>query len=148
MTSPTTRTGGYLPPGYFMRKVANPLVRALGGPTLIVRGRISGRAISTPVAPFEFAGDRYVIARRGETQWVRNLRIAGRCELRAHWRQVPFHATELRGDEHRLVASAYLERLGRRADLFLAELPKPADHPIFRLDPIGPSGPLGSRMRG
>ncbi|PXA68211.1 nitroreductase/quinone reductase family protein [Cryobacterium arcticum] len=138
MSSPTTRSGGYIPPGSFMRRVANPLVRALGGPVLIVRGRISGHPIGTPVAPFDYAGDRYLIARRGETQWVRNLRIAGRCELRLRWRHVPFHATELRGDEHQLVVGAYLKRLGRRADAFLAELPNPADHPIFRLDPIGP----------
>jgi hypothetical protein len=138
MTRSTTRSGGYLPPSTFMRKIANPLVRAMGGPTLIVRGRISGRAISTPVSPFEYAGDRYVIARGGETQWVRNLRLAGRCELRVRWRQAPYHATELRGAEHQLVVGVYLARLGRRAGSFLAELPDPADHPIFRLEPIGP----------
>lgn len=138
MASSTTYGRAYLPPSSFLRKVVNPLVRALGGPVIIVRGRISGRAISTPVAPFQYAGDRYLIARRGETQWVRNLRVAGRCVLRIRWRHLPVHATELRGEEHRLVAGVYLERLGRRADAFLGELPNPADHPIFRLDPIGP----------
>ena len=136
MAGPMTRSGGYMPPSSFMRHVANPLARAFGAPTLTVRGRISGRAISTPVAPFEYAGDRYVIARRGETQWVRNLRIAGRCELRIRWRRIPVHATELRGAEHELVVAVYLERLGRRAASFLADLPNPADHPIFRLEPI------------
>ena len=121
-----------------MVHVVNPVARFCGVPTLIVRGRTSGLEISTPVAPFRFQGDRYIIAGRGETQWVRNLRIAGRCELRLRWRHLPFHATELRGDEHQLVVGVYLERLGRRAGSFLAELPNPADHPIFRLDPIGP----------
>jgi len=151
---------GYLPPGFLQQHVVNPIARTIGVPTLIVRGRISGREISTPVAPFEFEGDTYVIAGRGETQWVRNLRVAGRCEVRVRWHRQPhlapelrvagrcevrvrWHrqphlATELRGAEHQFVVTAYIERLGRRADFFLAELPDPADHPIFRLEPTGP----------
>ena len=135
MTSTPTRRGGYLPPSRFMLHVVNPVARACGAPTLIVRGRISGREISTPVAPFRYEDYRYVIAGRGETQWVRNLRVAGRCELRIAWRRHPWRATELRGLEHDEVAAAYLEKLGRRAGPFLAELPDPADHPIFRLEP-------------
>jgi hypothetical protein len=138
MSSTSTRFGGYRPPGYVLQHLVNPIARTIGVPTLIVRGRISGRKISTPVAPFLFEGDRYVIAGRGETQWVRNLRVAGRCELRIRWRRQPQLATELRGPEHQMVASAYLDRLGRRAPAFLAGLPNPADHPIFRLEPIGP----------
>jgi len=129
------RQGGYLPPSPFLQHVVNPVARAIGAPMLIVRGRTSGREIGTPVAPFDIEGDRYVIAGRGETQWVRNLRVAGRCELRIRWRRHPYRATELRGDEHARIAAAYLKRLGRRADAFLAELPDVADHPIFRLDP-------------
>lgn len=139
MSSSSTRLAKYVPPGYVMQHVVNPIARTIGHPTLIVRGRISGREISTPVAPFEFEGDRYVIAGRGETQWVRNLRAAGRCELRVRWHRQPHLATELRGTEHQIVAAAYLERLGRRASAFLAELPNPADHPIFRLVPAGPA---------
>ena len=148
MSSTSTRFGGYLPPSYVMQHVVNPIARTIGVPTLIVRGRISGREISTPVAPFMFEGDRYVIAGRGETQWVRNLRVAGRCELRIRWRRQPHLATELRGAEHQLVASAYLDRLGRRASAFLAELPHPADHPIFRLEPTGPAARGGARPLG
>ncbi|POH70001.1 DUF385 domain-containing protein [Cryobacterium sp. TMN-39-2] len=134
LSSTPTRRRGYLPPSRFMRHVVNPVARACGTPTLIVRGRISGREISTPVAPFRFEGDRYVIAGRGETQWVRNLRVAGRCELRIRWRRHPYRATELRGLEHDQVAADYLEKLGRRARPFLAELPDLVDHPIFRLE--------------
>jgi hypothetical protein len=116
MSDTSIGLGGYIPPSFLMQHVINPIARAIGRPTLIVRGRISGREISTPVAPFQFGGDTYVIAGRGETQWVRNLRVAG----------------------HQLVVASYLERLGRRAPAFLAELPNPADHPIFRLEPTGP----------
>jgi len=138
VSSMHTRHGGYLPPSAFMKHIVNPIARACGVPTLIVRGRTSGREISTPVAPFMFGGFRHVIAGRGETQWVRNLRVAGRCELRIHWRRLAYRATELRGAELDLVAAAYLERLGRRAAPFLADLPDPADHPIFRLEPCEP----------
>ena len=134
LSSTPIRSRGYLPPSPFMVHVVNPVARACGTPTLIVRGRISGQEISTPVAPFRFEGDRYVIAGRGETQWVRNLRVAGRCELRILWRRHPYRATELRGLEHDEVAADYLEKLGRRARPFLAELPDLADHPIFRLE--------------
>ena len=130
--------GGYLPPSFLMQHIVNPIARAIGVPTLIVRGRISGREISTPVGPFEFQGDTYVVAGRGETQWVRNLRVAGRCEVRIRWHRQPHLATELRGPEHQLVIAAYLHHLGRRAPSFLAGLPNPADHPIFRLEPTGP----------
>ena len=138
MSTTSVGRNDYLPPGFLLQHVVNPIARIIGVPTLIVRGRISGREISTPVVPFAFEGDSYVIAGRGETQWVRNLRVAGRCELRIRWRRRPHLTTELRGAEHRLVASAYLERLGRRAEFFLAELPDPADHPIFRLEPTVP----------
>ncbi|MGY4857650.1 nitroreductase/quinone reductase family protein [Cryobacterium sp. AP23] len=138
MSETSIGLGGYIPPGFLMQHVVNPIARAIGRPTLIVRGRISGREISIPVGPFHFGGDTYVIAGRGETQWVRNLRVAGRCELRIRWHRQPHLATELRGAEHQLVVASYLERLGRRAPAFLAELPNPADHPIFRLEPTGP----------
>lgn len=138
MSTTSVGRNDYLPPGFLLRHVVNPIARTIGVPTLIVRGRISGREISTPVAPFEFEGDTYVIAGRGETQWVRNLRVAGRCEVRVRWHRQPHLATELRGAEHQFVVTAYIERLGRRADFFLAELPDPADHPIFRLEPTGP----------
>ncbi|MCU1447432.1 nitroreductase/quinone reductase family protein [Cryobacterium sp.] len=138
MSDTSLGLGGYLPPSFFMRNVVNPVARAIGVPTLIVRGRISGREINTPVGPFEFGGGTYVVAGRGETQWVRNLRVAGRCELRIRWHRQPHLATELRGREHQLVMAAYLDRLGRRAGPFLADLPNAADHPIFRLEQTGP----------
>jgi hypothetical protein len=44
---------------------------------LRVRGRNSGKVISTPVAVFVQEGDRYLIAAFGVVNWVRNLRTAG-----------------------------------------------------------------------
>jgi deazaflavin-dependent oxidoreductase (nitroreductase family) len=117
-----------------MRHVVNPITIALGGPTLEIRGRRSGRPIRTLVPPFELDGSRYLVAGGGETQWVRNLRAAGEGELRRGRRREPFRAVELLGEERDRVVVAYRERLGRRAAQFFKALPDPADHPAFRID--------------
>jgi hypothetical protein len=77
----------YVPSGFFMRHVVNPLTLRLGGPTLTVVGRRSGRLISTPVPPFEYEATRYLVSGGGETDWVRNLR--GRRPGRASQRPQP-----------------------------------------------------------
>src|SRR4029079_19161371 len=75
----------YLVPDGFTRKVFNPLVARLtkwglsvkGSRVLEVRGRTSGEARTTVVNLLTVDGVRYLVAPRGETQWVRNLRAAG-----------------------------------------------------------------------
>ena len=74
-TGPAQRP--YVPSGVVMRRIVNPITVLLGGPTLVVPGRRSGRPIATPVPAFPFEGDRYLVAGGGETHWVRNLRAAG-----------------------------------------------------------------------
>src|SRR6202158_5828523 len=54
----------------------------LGPNALItVRGRKSGLDRTTPVALVEIDGKRWVIGTFGETNWVRNLRAAGRATV-------------------------------------------------------------------
>jgi len=48
---------------------------------LEVRGRKSGKVFSTPVNLLFLHGRTYLCAVRGETQWVRNARAAGRVAL-------------------------------------------------------------------
>src|SRR5215467_14412794 len=47
-----------------------------------VKGRKSGRIYSTPVDVLDYEGKRYLVAPRGETQWVRNARISGQVWLK------------------------------------------------------------------
>ena len=76
----------YVRPGWFTRHVFNPIVAGLtragisvwGSRQLRVRGRTSGEWKSVPVNLLTSEGERYLVAPRGETQWVRNLRVA-RC---------------------------------------------------------------------
>ena len=124
----------YGPFRFFMRRVVNPITLWLGGPTLTVRGRRSGRPVRTPVPTLEVAGARYLVSGGGETHWVRNLRAAGQGELRRGRTLEPFRAVEVGGDEHDRVVAAYREHMGWRAREFFAALPDPADHPVFRVE--------------
>ena len=49
---------------------------------LEVRGRKSGRAYSTPVNLLEYGGKKYLVAPRGDTQWVRNVVASGNAVLK------------------------------------------------------------------
>ena len=48
---------------------------------LEVKGRKSGEWRQTPVNPLPFEGGTYLVAPRGHTQWVRNLRASGEGRL-------------------------------------------------------------------
>ena len=79
----------YQQPGVLTRRVMNPLVAFVtrrgvslaGSAVLGVPGRTSGEMRTTPVNPLTIDGTRYLLAARGQTQWVRNLRVSGWAEL-------------------------------------------------------------------
>ncbi len=77
---------------------------------LAVRGRKSGEWRTVPVNLLEHDGARYLVAPRGETQWVRNLRASGRGELRLGRRRDAFGVTELTDDAKPPVLRAYLRK--------------------------------------
>ena len=134
MTTSETRPRPYVPSRFFMSHVVNPITLRLGGPTLTVRGRRSGRPITTPIPTLEFEGARYLVSGGGETHWVRNLRAAGEGELQSGRTHEAFRAVEVEGDEHDRVVTAYREHMGWRAREFFSALPDPADHPVFRVE--------------
>jgi deazaflavin-dependent oxidoreductase (nitroreductase family) len=103
-----------------------------------VRGRRTGRPISTPLAPFDYQGVRYLVGGGGETHWVRNLRTAGKGRLRMGNARQDFRAIELQGLERDRIVTAYHQFMGRRVQRYFAALPELADHPVFRVEPMGP----------
>lgn len=149
--SPTPAAGGdrYLAPGWFTRHVFNRLVRRLtrmgisvvGSRELRVRGRTSGEWRSTPVNLLTIDGTDYLVAPRGVTHWVRNLRAAGTGELRVGRRVREFTATELPDDRKVGVLREYLRRWKAEVGAFFdgvgpdasdAELAAIAPkHPVF-----------------
>lgn len=121
-------------------------VSVFGTRVLTVRGRNSGQLRSTPVNPLVVGGYRYLVAPRGETQWVRNLRVAGEGTLRLGRRVEHFHAIEIDDQEKPTVLREYLRRWkwevgaffdGVGASATASELRRiAADHPVFRLDTV------------
>ena len=67
-------------------------VSVAGARRLTVRGRTSGQPRTTVVNLLELHGERYLVAPRGHTQWVRNLRAAGEGTLTVGRRHEPFAA--------------------------------------------------------
>lgn len=113
----TTTATRYLSPDWFTRTVINPLfawftrrgISVRGSRILEVRGRRSGEVRRTPVNLLTVDGVRYLVAPRGETQWVRNLRADhGRGVLRLGRRQEPFEATEIADADKTPILRAYL----------------------------------------
>jgi deazaflavin-dependent oxidoreductase (nitroreductase family) len=140
---------GYQKPGWFTQRVFNPLVAALtragisiaGSRVLEVRGRKSGQPRRVPVNLLDHEGRRYLVAPRGNTQWVRNLRAAGEGRLLVGRRAEAFTCTEVRDEERPPILRAYLKRWKWEVGQFFggvgpdapdAELRRIApDHPIF-----------------
>jgi len=111
-------TARYLEPGWMTRNVFNRSVRRLtrmgvsiwGSRELRVRGRSSGEWRSTPVNLLDHDGNQYLVSPRGVTQWVRNIRVSGRGELRVGRRVQPITVEELPDELKVPVLRAYLRR--------------------------------------
>ncbi|MGH3321089.1 MAG: nitroreductase family deazaflavin-dependent oxidoreductase [Streptosporangiaceae bacterium] len=128
----------YLQPNKLISKVANPLVMRLGAATaLAVRGRTTGETRTVPVNVLEHEGHRYLVAPRGDTQWARNLRAAGRGELRRRGEAEAFVAEEVPAEQRDPIIGAYRQLWGSQAKKAFETLADPADHPVFRILPPG-----------
>ena len=126
----------YLEPSWLISRVANPLLMGFSiVPTLRVRGHKTGHWRSAPVNVLELDGQRYLVAPRGETDWVRNLRTAGGGQLQYGRRRTePFTATEVPDEEKPPIIEAYLQRWGGQVRSQFEALPDPADHPVFKIE--------------
>jgi hypothetical protein len=108
----------YRKPDWFTNRVFNPAVALMtragvsvwGSRVLRVRGRKSGEWRSQPVNLLTFEGKQYLVAPRGLTQWVRNIRVAGGGELWLGRRAQPFKAVEVGDGEKIPLLRAYLKR--------------------------------------
>ena len=111
---------------------------------LSVRGRSSGEWRETPVNPLRVAGQRYLVAPRGHTQWVRNLRVAGGGRLTKGRQVEDFTAVEIADADKPPILREYLRvwawEVGRffegvdasSSDERLLEIAP--DFPVFRIN--------------
>ena len=152
-----TPTSGprYIKPGWFTTHVFNPAVGFLtgrlglslrGSRVLSVQGRKSGEWRSTPVNPLTFEGQRYLVAARGETQWVRNIRVTREARIRIGRRTETIHVEELPDAEKPAILRAYLKEWAWEVGQFFAGVGADANDeqlaaiarqkPVFRIQPI------------
>ena len=121
-----------------------------GSRELRVRGRHSGEVRTVPVNLLAIGEQEFLVAPRGTTQWVRNLRAAGgEGELRLGRRIETFVATELADAEKVEVLRAYLRRWKFEVGAFFDGVDASATdeellavapgYPVFRLDRAGDS---------
>ena len=142
----------YVVPNWFTRNVFNRLVAGLtrlgisvwGSRVLEVRGRKSGQPRRVPVNLLTLEGTRYLVAPRGHTQWVRNLRVADEGHLLLGRQSEGFVASEIPDTDKEPILRAYLRRWKWEVGQFFGgvdaaspseELRRIApDHPIFRIE--------------
>lgn len=111
-----------------------------GSRVLAVRGRSSGEWRTTPVNPLRVGGERYLVAPRGNTQWVRNLRVAGTGQLRKGRRVEVFRATEIEDAAKPPILREYLRAWAWEVGRFFEGVD--ASSPDERLLEIAPGFPV------
>lgn len=126
-------------------------VSPMGAQELTVTGRRSGRPRTAPVNPLRYGGRLYLVSARGETQWVRNVRVHPEVRLRMGRRSTAYRVVEVDDEVRVPVLQAYLRKWrwevgaffpGLTADSPAAEVAAVADrHPVFRLE--RPDGTVG-----
>lgn len=96
-------------------------VNLAGAETLTVTGRTSGRPQTVPVNPMSFKGHEYLVAPRGNTQWVRNVRVDNAAELRRGRRRRSIRLVEVAPERRAPIIRAYLDTWGWEVKRFLPE---------------------------
>ena len=133
-------------PGWFTRSVFNPLIAWLsrrglsiaGSRVLEVQGRKSGEWRRTPVNPLPYEGELYLVAPRGNTQWVRNLRASGRGRLVGRGTE-EFTATEVDVAERPALLRAYLKKWKWEVGAFFEGVgPDSSEEDLARIAPERP----------
>jgi deazaflavin-dependent oxidoreductase (nitroreductase family) len=136
----------YQKPDAFTARVANPMIKLAtrlglsmrGSRTLAVRGRKSGEWRTTPVNPLPLNGERYLVAPRGETHWVRNLRAGGEAKLRLGRTEETIRVEELPDAEKVEVLRAYLRIWRAETGKFFGVGKDPSDDELRAIAPIHP----------
>ena len=113
----------------------------MGSRVLSVQGRKSGEWRSTPVNLLVIDGQRYLVAPRGHTQWVKNLRASGAGRLQLGRKVETFHAEELADADKIPALRLYLKKWAWEVGTFFSgDVTK--DSPDEVLHHIAPGVPV------
>ncbi|WP_157430230.1 nitroreductase/quinone reductase family protein [Actinomadura oligospora] len=128
----------------FVGLLARHGVSIMGTRELAVRGRKSGEWRTNPVNLLVIDGERYLIAPRGQTHWVRNMRAAGGGELRLGRKVEEFTVTELDDTVKLPIIRVYMNKWAWEVSALMDGLTKHATDeqimaiapgvPVFRLN--------------
>jgi len=111
---------------------------------LQVRGRRSGRLHSTPVDVLNRNGQRFLVAGRGYTQWVRNAVASGTVSLKkGRWCE-EFRLRAVPDKEKPEILKAYLDRFKLTVQRYF---PLPAGSPAELFRPFAARYPVFELMR-
>ncbi|HWE65435.1 MAG TPA: nitroreductase/quinone reductase family protein [Acidimicrobiales bacterium] len=151
-TKPEPPDTHYQRPDWFTRNVMNRFLNLLmrlgisawGSRVLEHRGRRSGQLHRTPVNLLTLGSNQFLVAARGETEWVRNVRAAdGHLVLLLGRKRQLCTAVEIPLAERTPILRAYLERWKFEVGMFFqgvgpdstdAEFEAIAErHPVFVL---------------
>jgi hypothetical protein len=139
-------TPGYLRPTAFERLAGRALaylvwIGLMRGHfyVLEVRGRKSGRTISLPVDLLELDGRRYLVCARGNSNWVRNARVAGEVVLARALRRRRYRVRELSPSLRAPILKAYLDRYAGEVQRFF---PIRKGSPVEAFDDLAPRYPV------
>jgi deazaflavin-dependent oxidoreductase (nitroreductase family) len=92
------------------RWLAEVGVSVAGTRALRVQGRKSGELRGVVINVLSIDGRDFVISPRGNTQWARNARAAGRVEIGPRWHSREVGVTEVADEAKPELLKLYLER--------------------------------------
>ena len=121
--------------------LSNLGISLMGSRVLSVRGRKSGEWRSTPVNLLTVDGQRYLVAPRGHTQWVKNLRATGDGTLRIGRKVEAFRAEELADADKPDIIRTYLKKWAWEVGAFFGKDVN-ADSPVETLLHVAPGVPV------
>jgi hypothetical protein len=86
-----------------------------------------------PVIPLEHEGSLFVVSTRGESDWVKNVRAAGKVRLGQKGRFESYTTTEILSEDRDDILKAYRGKAGREVNGYWKKLPGAVNHPTFKL---------------
>ena len=106
---------------------------------LEVQGRKSGRIYSTPVNVLTYKHKRYLVAPRGDTQWVRNVVVREKATLVKGAKREDVHLQPIADAAKPELLKTYLDRYKLTVQRYF---PIPAGSPLKTFEPLAGRYPV------